>query len=178
MISFRDAPGWLLNLAVRRMPAERCEWGAAMLAELAQLQHPRARWQFTLGCVGVALFPPPKGGFLMNDQTKRILKTCGAAALFGLLLVVPFAFLELWYTPAVRSLIRFPYMLFGMLWLLPTASFITLAPVVRSLRAGENILAQPIALLLRVAFLTFAALSWVNLMRDQMPCFLGVPNCD
>ncbi len=158
------------------MPAERGEWGAAMLAELAHLQPPHTRWQIAFGCVRVALFPPQ--GFLMNDQTKRILKTCSAAALFGLMLVAPFALLELWHTPAIRSWNNFPYQIFGMLWLLPTAFFITVAPVMRSLRAGENILAQPVALLLRVAFLTFAALSWVNLMRDQMPCFLGVPNCD
>jgi hypothetical protein len=49
---------------------------------------------------------------------------------------------------------------------------------VRGLRAGETILAHPIALLLRVAVLAFVAIGWANLVRDQMPCFLGVPNCD
>ena len=53
-----DWPTLLLTSAVRRMPAERDEWGAAMLAELAQLQQPFARWRFALGCTRVALFPP------------------------------------------------------------------------------------------------------------------------
>jgi hypothetical protein len=38
VISLRDAPELFLTIAVRRMPAERSEWGEAMLAELAQLQ--------------------------------------------------------------------------------------------------------------------------------------------
>lgn len=51
-----DWPSLLLSFAVRRMPTERGEWGAAMLAELAQLQQPFARWRFALGCMRVALF--------------------------------------------------------------------------------------------------------------------------
>jgi hypothetical protein len=39
-----DTPGLLLSAALRRMPAERSDWGAAMLAELAQLRNPSARW--------------------------------------------------------------------------------------------------------------------------------------
>jgi hypothetical protein len=114
----------------------------------------------------------------MIDRTKHTLKTSGAAALFGLTLVVPCASMELWYTPAIRSLSNFPFLLFVMLWLLPTAFFATAAPVVRTLRAGENILAHPVSLLLRLAFMVFVAWGWIDIMRDQMPCFLGVPNCD
>jgi hypothetical protein len=173
-----DWPARFLTAAVRCLPTERDEWGVAMLAELAQLRHPCTRWQFAFGCACVALSLPRKGGFLMNDGTKRTLLTFSAAALCGVLFVVPFASLELWYTPVIRSWNHFPFMLFGMLWLLPTAFFLTAAPIVRRLRTGGDILAQPITLLLRVAFLTFTVLIWVNLMRDQMPCFLGVPNCD
>jgi hypothetical protein len=40
-------------------------------------------------------------------------------------------------------------------------------------------MANPIALLLRVVLLGLVAIGWVNLVRDQMPCFLGgVPGCD
>ena len=38
-----DFPALLLTSAVRRMPAECGEWGAAMLAELATLRRPLAR---------------------------------------------------------------------------------------------------------------------------------------
>jgi hypothetical protein len=52
-------------------------------------------------------------------------------------------------------------------------------PIVRCLRAGEAMLAHPVALLLRVGLLAFLALGWVFLVRDQMPCFLGgVLGCD
>jgi hypothetical protein len=103
----------------------------------------------------------------------------GAAALFGLLLIAPFAFMQYWNNPGIRSgESPFPFVLFFGLWLMPVVFFLAATPIVRGLRAGEAILAHPLALLLRVGFLAFVALGWVNLLRDQIPCFLGVPNCD
>ncbi|MEP7272786.1 MAG: hypothetical protein ABI882_14890 [Acidobacteriota bacterium] len=92
MISLSDAPGWLLTKAVRRMTAERSEWGTAMLAELAQLQHPSTRWLFALSCTRVALFPPRKDGLgktLRNQIMKSIITNPRAAALIGSLLALP-----------------------------------------------------------------------------------------
>lgn len=248
---FTGWPERLLAWAVRQMPAERREWGAAMLAELGQLQHPATRWQFALSCVRVALFPPRREGFLMNDRMKHwrtafgaaalfgllivgtgallaffsdnperqprealfsvllffvnwliftfiftpivsglragehlsinhCLIPLGAAGLFGLLLIAPFAFMEYWNNPRIQSgEFQFPFALFYGLWLAPTVFFLAATPLVHKLRAGEAILAHPMALLLRVAFLAFLAIGWVNLLRDQMPCFLGgVPGCD
>jgi hypothetical protein len=75
-ISSADLPRRLLTRAVRRMPAARAEWGAAMLAELAQLRHPLTRWQFALGCLRVALFPPRKNaptiGEIMNVYARKL----------------------------------------------------------------------------------------------------------
>jgi hypothetical protein len=104
--------------------------------------------------------------------------TLGLAALFGLLLTAPFAFMEWWNNPGIRSGgFQFPYLLFCWLWLQPTVFFLIAIPIVRRLRARETI-SHPIALL-RVAFLAFVAIGWVNLLQDQMPCFLGgVPGCD
>jgi len=56
--STTDGPGWLLAAAARPMPEERRHWGAAMLAELYQIQGLTERWWFALGCIRVALFPP------------------------------------------------------------------------------------------------------------------------
>jgi hypothetical protein len=53
-----DGPAWLLASAVRALPDDRLDWGAAMTAELAHVQGPRARWWFAVGCARVALFPP------------------------------------------------------------------------------------------------------------------------
>jgi hypothetical protein len=88
-----DAPRWLLTIAVRRMPAERAEWGEAMLAELAQIQNPSARWRFALGCIRVALFPPRKVGLLqiiMKHKMDGIITAFGSAALLSLIFVLPF----------------------------------------------------------------------------------------
>jgi len=245
-----DWPALLLSFAVRRMPVERREWGAAMLAELAQLQHHFARWRFALGCTRVALFPPRRGEFIMSDRMKHWRNSFGVAALFsllingtlmflaffsgnpeiqaggspvpllgffrnwlvltliftpivsglrisqstsmkhwliplstatlfGLLLIAPFAFMEWSNNPRIQSgEFKFPIVLFFGLWLMPTIFFLAATPLVRGIRAGEAILAHPVSLLLRVGLLAFVALGWLNLLRDQMPCFLGVPNCD
>jgi hypothetical protein len=172
-------PGLLLDAAVRGMPEERREWGAAMLAELAQLRHPFTRWRFALGCARVALLAPRKGGLLqtiMNDKTKRIVITFGAAALISLILLAPFAFLQLRYGSHNYS--RFPIELFGALWLLGAVFLITVAPIVGAARAGDSLLAHPVTLLFRLVFLALIALMWGGIVNDQIPCFLGVPNCD
>src|SRR5262245_62963083 len=57
-----DTPGLLLSAAVRRMPAEQQEWGAAMMMELGQVRGAFRRWWFAMGCVRVALFPPRRSG--------------------------------------------------------------------------------------------------------------------
>jgi len=49
---------------------------------------------------------------------------------------------------------------------------------VRNLRAGNSLMANPINLLLAVAILTLIAMTWGGLLIDQIPCLMGVPNCD
>lgn len=180
-IDAADIPKRLLTTAVRRMPAERGEWGAAMLAELAQLQHPSTRWRFAPGCARVTLFPPGKEGLLqamMKHTTKSIITTLGSAALISLTLVLPFAILESLNHTITRQNAPGLLVLFGLLWLLPMAFIVILVPIVRTVRAGNSILANPINLLFRVAFLVLTAIMWGGLLIDQLPCFLGVPNCD
>jgi hypothetical protein len=176
-----DRPGLLLAAAVRRMPEERSEWGAAMLAELAQLQHPSTRWRFALACTRVALFPPRRGG-LLQTMRKHMMKSTminlGSAALISFILVLPFAILESLNQTITRQNAPGLILLFGLLWLLPMAFIVTLMPIVRTVRAGNGILASPMNLLFRVAFLALVATMWGGLLLDQLPCFLGVPNCD
>lgn len=68
--------------------------------------------------------------------------------------------------------------LYGTLWLLPMAFIAISAPMVQEVRAGRSLLANPHGLLLRVPFLALIAFLWGGILIDQMPCFLGVPNCD
>jgi hypothetical protein len=74
---------------VRCLPAERADWGAAMLAELTQQQEPLARWQFALSCTRVALFPPELADLEGHNMLKDMLFTLTAVTLIGLLLLLP-----------------------------------------------------------------------------------------
>jgi hypothetical protein len=63
------------------------------------------------------------------------------------------------------------------LWMLPVAFVVTAAPLARAVRAGQNILRSPAALCLRLVLLAAVAM-WGGLISDQLPCFMGAPNCD
>lgn len=128
------------------------------------------------------VFTPIVAGLRSGENTSinAWLFPLASAVLFGLLIISPFAFMEYWNNPVIQSgEYPFPYMLFSALWLPPTISFLVVTPIVRSVRAGESILKQPVGLVLRVLVLLFMATIWVHLIIDQMPCFLGgVPGCD
>lgn len=180
-ISLADLPRLLLAIAVRMMPMERREWGAAMLAELERLQNPFTRWRFAMGCARVALCSPLQafqGGLLQITMSKTV-KSIGASALIGLILVGPFAFLELRRSiENSRDLAHFPIPLFGLMWALATIFFIVAAPIARTVRSSDGLLAHPVTLLFRLVFLILVAWFWGSLFIDQLPCFRGVPNCD
>lgn len=92
----------------------------------------------------------------------------------GFLLVVPFAVLELVNRRGFND--GFPFVLFALLWMLP-ATLVSLSmstiKVFRSDRARASA-----SLVLRIITLGVIAWFWISLLTDQMPCFLGVPNCD
>ena len=46
-----DRPAVVLAFAVGAMPAERAEWGRAMIGELDEARGSWSRWRFSLGCV-------------------------------------------------------------------------------------------------------------------------------
>jgi hypothetical protein len=58
------------------------------------------------------------------------------------------------------------------------AGIIACRPVVRTLRAGGSLFAHPINLIIVVFILSIFAIGFANLLIDQWPCFMGVPNCD
>lgn len=152
MINLADAPKRLLTLAVRYMPAERSDWGAAMLAELAQLQNPSTRWRFALDCVYVALFPPPKGGRLqtiMSNKAKNIIASLKSPVVSSFLLILPFILLNFRFvivkrvdTFSLRNTLDL-VVVFGFLWLGLAAILLILTPIVRTIRTGNKIAANP-----------------------------------
>lgn len=111
-----------------------------------------------------------------GEPMKHVLTNLRTPALLSLLLVLPLMLMELVNRRQFDE--DFPIILFAVMWLLPVIFIVILMPIVRTIRAGNSILANPISLFLRVAFLSLIAVVWVNALIDQMPCFLGVPLCD
>lgn|SRR5574341_307099 len=114
----------------------------------------------------------------MNHKIKRIITTLGSAALVSSILVLPLVILQSLNNSFTEQSAPGLMVLFGLLWLLPTAFIVILAPIARTIRAGNSILANPVTLLFRVAFMAIIAMMWGAILIDQLPCFLGVPNCD
>jgi hypothetical protein len=112
----------------------------------------------------------------MENNQEHFISTLLIAVVISSILVAPFLFLELRLGSQTYS--SFPYQLFAILWILPVAFVITFSPFVRSLRSRESVITNPVTLVVRIAFLALFLILWIALVRDQMPCFLGVPNCD
>jgi hypothetical protein len=100
------------------------------------------------------------------------------AAVVSLVLVLPLAALEVMNNGVAGRNAPGLLLLFGLLWLLPAAFITVLLPLARDVRAGRGGAANPAAFSLKVSFLALAAAAWVWGLADQLPCFLGVPNCD
>ena len=89
------------------------------------------------------------------------------AATLSAALLLPFIILEWRAREVVQS--EWPYALFAFMFLL-TFAFFLLGQVMPRASSTKRILGG-------VAML-FVAAVWLRLVVDQMPCFLGVPNCD
>lgn len=111
-----------------------------------------------------------------RDFMKIFLTNLQSPALISTLLVLPFVILELVNRRNFNE--DFPFVLFGFMWVLPVLFLVMLMTIVRNIRAGNSIMANPVGFLLRAAFLVLIAWMWGGILIDQMPCFLGVPNCD
>jgi hypothetical protein len=103
------------------------------------------------------------------------LRTFWLSALASLALVAPFAGLE--YVQS-RGFSSMPITLFVVMWLLPLAFFIALTPLLRRPSLATHDMPSRLGLLCRVVVLVSLAGLWVSLVGDQLPCFMGTPNCD
>ena len=97
------------------------------------------------------------------------------SAIVASVLVVPFMILEVVNQDLIAG---FPVALFVFMWGLPFAFISILIPIVRSLQPGHRNLPNTIVALPKIVLLIGIAWFWTALVVDQMPCFLGVPNCD
>ena len=98
------------------------------------------------------------------------------AALAGLALILPFAIMQVINVGVRRDDAPDLIVLFGLLWLLPALS---IASGLRMLRPPPGSDTSPRSRIVIAAVISIAATAlWGGLLADQMPCFLGVPNCD
>ena len=101
------------------------------------------------------------------------------AAAISSFLVLPFMILEFVNGGTLPELVQsFPIPLFATMWLLAFAFVSILSRMVRGEPAQCALAPALAARLLGVTALAFIAYAWVAIVADQMPCFLGVPNCD
>jgi hypothetical protein len=97
-------------------------------------------------------------------------------AIIGFFFVLPFLILE-FVTRSNLPRSNASIVLFVFMWLLSTAFIAILMLIVRNVRAGNNIVANPVFLSVSVVFLVSIAWEWGALVIDQMPCFLGATGC-
>ena len=98
-----------------------------------------------------------------------------SAAIVSCLLILPFIALE--WTNTQGSGNTFPAALFAFMWSLTALFVLIVIPVLR-VRGERSSTADIVTLLSRVALAILVAGLWLVIVQDQMPCFLGVPNCD
>jgi len=127
---------------------------------------------------------------------ENIIPNHKSAALISFLLAMPFALVLLIEVSGIEPLHGFlvtltteagnnprlsafgMIIMFGTLLLLPLGFVISLVPVVRNVRAGNNFTANPVNLLIAAALFIFIAILVTGFVIDQYPCWIGVPNCD
>jgi hypothetical protein len=97
----------------------------------------------------------------------------GTAALVASGLVLPLLLLE--WINREDFLQNFPLVLFVVLWVLPFA-FVLLWPV--AFKDGLKSWGGGTSKWVAVALLLLLGWMWFSIVIDQMPCFMGVPNCD
>lgn len=172
-----------LARAVRWMPGDRREWGAAMQAELCQIQGALNRWRFALGCAWVALLPPGRGIFSLLAGRPR------TAALLGFLCALPFLLANAIVANRVEpfySLIRpgphtspREYVLFAtVLLLIPIGAFTALGPWFVRDAGGKRhfpVVNGAIAALMLIAFTVISSAVGAEIYACEI---LQVPNCD
>lgn len=107
-----------------------------------------------------------------NDAVNAVVTTI----LIGAALVVPFAVLQWIHRRSDQA--EFPLVLFAFMTLHALLIAVSLVPALGRLRSERTLRAltpRHWTGLLLCAVLTFV---YVQVIADQLPCFLGVPNCD
>jgi len=108
---------------------------------------------------------------------KNLISDVGIAAVVGSCFAVPLMLLEYVNTKGFATA-GFSTALFVALWLLPFLLTLLIMPVIRNLRSGNGLARNPAVFVLQAVLAICLVVILANLVTDQAPCFMGVPNCD
>jgi hypothetical protein len=98
----------------------------------------------------------------------------GIALILGFLVTSPFFLLEWFTSPGFPQ--GFPLNLFIFMWLSSSASVFLLRSVYKDFREKRK--TNFLILIMKIALLISLVWGYAELVIDQWPCFMGIPNCD
>ena len=114
---------------------------------------------------------------MTHAQAPRGTRTAFTSSLLvAALLVVPFIVLQL--VSRWRFQEGFPYVLFTFMGVHSLLIAISLVPALQCLRRERSLKALKPGHWAGLLLAGFLGYLYINLVLDQLPCFLGVPNCD
>ena len=102
---------------------------------------------------------------MRNVATPSRTRHLAAATITSFLFVLPLLILEI-----RNNQDRFPWALFGTLFLLPATFILILGNTLQAPKLSRIAISSVV--LIAIVWL------WVSLVVDQAPCFVGVANCD
>jgi hypothetical protein len=114
---------------------------------------------------------------MTQDQTAPgTLKSFVTSLLISATLVAPFIFLQWVNRRAFHE--DFPFVLFTFMSLHSLFIVLLATPALRRLRSEGNVRALKFGHWAGLALSAFLIFVYADVVIDQLPCFLGVPNCD
>jgi len=114
---------------------------------------------------------------MTQDQAATgILKSFVASLLISATLVAPFIVLQ-WVNRRTFHE-DFPFVLFTFMSLHSLFIVLLLTPALQRLRAERSLRALKLGHWVGLLLGVFLVYVYANVVIDQLPCFLGVPNCD
>lgn len=108
----------------------------------------------------------------MKPGAKRLLYSI----LFGAAATLPFVIMETVNTLGLPK--PFSYALFLFLWLVFSLFLFSLLTLLRLARKDARRERRWSWVIVNVLILVYCVFAIIDTLIDQMPCFLGVPNCD
>jgi hypothetical protein len=111
-----------------------------------------------------------------EHNARGSLKPFVAPLLIGATLVAPFIVLQLVNRRRFHE--AFPFVLFTFMSLHSLFIGLLLAPALRRLRAETTLSALTLGHWAGLSLGVFLGYVYAGVVIDQLPCFLGVPNCD